>query len=69
MAPAEQEAYVAELADERRHKSVALEVGEELIVDVTEDVVERFYAISVERKVRHPAVAAVCQQARAQLFA
>ncbi len=35
----------------------------------TEDVVERFYAISVERRVRHPAIAAVCEEARAELFA
>jgi len=34
----------------------------------TDEIVERFYAISVERKVRHPAVAAICQQARAGLF-
>ena len=30
---------------------------------------ERFYAISVERRVKHPAVAAICQAAREQLFA
>ena len=34
----------------------------------TDEVVERFYAISVERRVRHPAIAAVCKQARAELF-
>lgn len=33
-----------------------------------EDVVERFYAISVERKVRHPAVAALYEAARETLF-
>jgi LysR family transcriptional activator of nhaA len=32
-------------------------------------VVERFYAISVERRIKHPAVAAVCEAAREQLFA
>jgi LysR family transcriptional activator of nhaA len=31
-------------------------------------VVERFYAISLERKVRHPAVAAICEAARKNLF-
>jgi len=31
-------------------------------------VVERFYAISVERKVKHPAIAAICTAARTQLF-
>ena len=32
-------------------------------------VVERFYAISVERRIKHPAVAAICQSARERLFA
>jgi len=32
-------------------------------------VVERFYAISAERRVRHPAITAVCEQARGALFA
>lgn len=32
------------------------------------DVKERFYAISVERRVRHPAVAAICKVARDKLF-
>jgi FAD/FMN-containing dehydrogenase len=32
-------------------------------------VVERYYAISVERRVRHPAVAAICSTARSELFA
>jgi LysR family transcriptional activator of nhaA len=34
----------------------------------TDDVVERWYAISVERRVQHPAVAAICDTARASLF-
>jgi LysR family transcriptional activator of nhaA len=34
----------------------------------TDEVVERWYAISVERKVQHPAVAAICDTARASLF-
>lgn len=33
-------------------------------VGTVEGVVERFYAISVERRVRHPAVAAICASAR-----
>jgi LysR family transcriptional activator of nhaA len=37
-------------------------------IGASEDVVERFYAISVERRVRHPAIAAVCEEARAELF-
>lgn len=37
-------------------------------VGKADGVVERFYAISVERKVRHPAVAAICEAARTQLF-
>jgi len=35
----------------------------------TEEVVESFYAISVERRVRNPAVAAICEAARSELFA
>ena len=31
-------------------------------------VTESFYAISVERRVRHPAVVAICEAARTQLF-
>jgi LysR family transcriptional activator of nhaA len=31
-------------------------------------VVERFYAITVERRIRHPAVAAICTGARRELF-
>jgi LysR family transcriptional activator of nhaA len=34
----------------------------------TDEVVERFYAISVERRLRHPAVVAVAQSARTELF-
>jgi LysR family transcriptional activator of nhaA len=33
-----------------------------------ESIVERFYAISLERKVRHPAVLAVTEKARRELF-
>jgi LysR family transcriptional regulator, transcriptional activator of nhaA len=32
-----------------------------------EGVIESYYAITVERRVRHPAVAAICEQARATL--
>ena len=39
------------------------------VVGRTEDVRERFYAISVERKVTHPAVLAVAERAREELFA
>ncbi|MFT5049369.1 MAG: LysR family transcriptional activator of nhaA [Chlamydiales bacterium] len=34
----------------------------------TEDVSESYYAISVERRVRHPAVVAICEAARTELF-
>ena len=37
-------------------------------IGTVDDIVERFYAISVERKVRHPAVAAICDAARGDLF-
>lgn len=32
------------------------------------DIRERYYALTVERKLRHPAVAAICAAARAKLF-
>ncbi|TWU08205.1 transcriptional activator NhaR [Stieleria varia] len=32
------------------------------------EVVERFYAISVERRLKHPAVVAICESAREDLF-
>jgi LysR family transcriptional activator of nhaA len=37
-------------------------------IGATDDVSERFYAISVERRVRHPAVMAICDAARSELF-
>ena len=38
------------------------------VVGHLEDVRERFYAISVERKLKHPAVIAICESARKDLF-
>jgi LysR family transcriptional activator of nhaA len=38
-------------------------------IGATRNIAVRFYAISVERQVRHPAVAAVCEAARNNLFA
>jgi LysR family transcriptional regulator, transcriptional activator of nhaA len=35
-------------------------------VGSTDEVLERFYAISVERRVRHPAVFAICKAARSR---
>jgi LysR family transcriptional regulator, transcriptional activator of nhaA len=37
-------------------------------IGLAEGVVVRFYAVSIERRIRHPAVAAICETARA-LFA
>lgn len=37
-------------------------------VGSTDGVSERFYAISLERKIRHPAVAAICKVARTNFF-
>jgi LysR family transcriptional activator of nhaA len=48
------------------------EVGRQYGVEpigVVEGITERFYAISLERKIRHPAVAAVCIAAKSALFA
>lgn len=39
------------------------------VIGRTDEVRERFYAISVERRLRHPAVVAISQQARKDLFA
>jgi LysR family transcriptional regulator, transcriptional activator of nhaA len=39
------------------------------VVGRAEDVRQRFYAISVERKIKHPAVAAICEVARKHIFA
>ena len=33
-----------------------------------ETVIERFYAISVERRIKHPAVAAITEAARERIF-
>lgn len=38
------------------------------IVGQLEEVKQRFYAISAERKVRHPAVASICDTARHKMF-
>ena len=38
------------------------------LVGVAEDVIERFYAISLERRVTHPAVARVCETSRKDIF-
>ncbi len=38
------------------------------LIGPLDGVIERFYAISVERRIKHPAVAAICQSARENLF-
>jgi LysR family transcriptional activator of nhaA len=38
------------------------------VVGRTNDVTERFYAISAERRIKHPAVSAITEAARAELF-
>jgi LysR family transcriptional regulator, transcriptional activator of nhaA len=47
--------------DVRRHYKVS-------VVGRTDAVTERFYAISVERKLKHPAVVAISESARQTLF-
>jgi LysR family transcriptional activator of nhaA len=47
------------------------EVVRQYQVDViasTQEITENYYAISVERRVRHPAVVAICEAARTELF-
>jgi LysR family transcriptional regulator, transcriptional activator of nhaA len=48
--------------DDRMRKSGLHRIG------TTTRIAVRFYAISVERQVRHPAVVAVCEAARSSLF-
>ena len=38
------------------------------VVGRTEDVVERFYAITVERRIKHPAAVAISESAKQNLF-
>lgn len=38
------------------------------VIGRTEDIKERFYAISAERRIKHPAVAAITETARNELF-
>ncbi|MBW2193979.1 MAG: LysR family transcriptional regulator, partial [Deltaproteobacteria bacterium] len=48
------------------------EVGRQYGVEaigMAEGIVERFYAISLERKIRHPAVSTICKAARSKMFA
>lgn len=51
------------LADEIRKQYNVRAVG------TTSEVVERFYAITVERRIKHPAVAAITEAARDRVFA
>lgn len=37
-------------------------------IGLADGIVERYYAISVQRKIHHPAVATICDTARARLF-
>lgn len=37
-------------------------------IGIAEGIVETFYAISVERSIKHPAVAAICESAREDMF-
>jgi len=38
------------------------------VIGRSDDLVEEFYAISVERRITHPCVAAISRAARGQLF-
>ncbi len=39
------------------------------VIGRSAELVEEFYAITVERRIRHPAVAAITESARGELFA
>jgi LysR family transcriptional regulator, transcriptional activator of nhaA len=64
LAEAELGAFVAPdvVADEIRQRYKLHLVGR------LKDLRQRFYAISIERKIRHPAVAAICEVARTRIF-
>jgi LysR family transcriptional activator of nhaA len=50
---------------------IAKELGKRYalqLVGRAKDIRQRFFAISVERKIRHPAVAAICEIAREKIF-
>lgn len=51
------------LADEIRRRYKVQLVGR------AKEIRQRFYAITVERKVKNPAVAEICQVARKRIFA
>jgi LysR family transcriptional activator of nhaA len=38
------------------------------VIGRTEEVTERFYAISAERRIKHPAVSAITESARSGVF-
>jgi LysR family transcriptional activator of nhaA len=38
------------------------------VIGSTEEVTERFYALSPERRLKHPSVVAITEAAREQLF-
>ena len=45
------------------------DVGATVIVNPAIFVRERYYAISVERRIKHPAVLVICEAARDKIFA
>jgi len=55
-------AVPAVVADDVRRQYSVRKLGD------APEIVERWYAISMERKIHHPAVAAICQAARSGLF-
>ncbi len=38
------------------------------VIGRTDEITERFYAISAERRIKHPAVSAITEAARSKLF-
>ena len=39
-----------------------------VVIGRTEEITERFYVISAERRIRHPAVSVITEAARTELF-
>jgi LysR family transcriptional regulator, transcriptional activator of nhaA len=49
-------------------QDVSKQYGLQLVGRIPQ-IIERYYAISVERRLKHPAVVAICESARTELFA
>lgn len=49
-------------------EELAVEMGVEIVATL-DGIIERYFAISLERRVKNPAVSEICKGARAEFFA